>query len=132
MKPAHIIGMVVLVVCLVFTLMTFSQGLAPYVTVADAQKRPNQTVQVQGKILKETVRFDTQHGELRFDILDKHNNRLSVAYAQPKPENFDTATNVDAVGKIVDGVFRADTLLIKCPSRYGAQKPGAMEAPAAK
>src|SRR5207245_467585 len=60
-----------------------------------------------------------------FDIVDpKTNDRVTVVYGQPKPENFDSATNVEAQGRYQDGVFHADSLLVKCPSKYrDSEKP---------
>jgi cytochrome c-type biogenesis protein CcmE len=56
---------------------------------------------------------------LRFDIQEmKGTNRLTIVYREPKPENFDSATSVEAVGTYRNGEFHAKNLLVKCPSKY--------------
>jgi cytochrome c-type biogenesis protein CcmE len=125
-KPAYLVAFFILLGSLGFTLYSFRP--TPYVNVAQARERPGETLQVQGKILKETVKYEITNGrgQLTFEIMDKHNHRMQVVYPQAKPENFDEATNVDAIGRFEDGVFRAHTLLVKCPSKYSDEqtKPG--------
>ena len=125
MKPAHIIAVLIIVGCMVVSLFSLAGAMAPHVGISDAIKRPGQNVQVPGKIDKATVRL-SNNGALTFDIIgiDRSGKeivpeeRLTVVYRQPKPENFESATSMEAVGKYVDGVFVADRLLIKCPSKY--------------
>jgi cytochrome c-type biogenesis protein CcmE len=121
-KPAYLVACFILLGSLGFTLYSFRP--TPYVSVAQARERPGETLQVQGKILKETVRYEISNGrgELKFEIMDKHNHRMQVVYPQAKPENFDEATNVDAIGRYENGVFRANTLLVKCPSKYSDEQ----------
>ncbi len=54
--------------------------------------------------------------------MDGGPDRLTVVYPQPKPENFDNATSVEAVGQYRNGVFYASNLLVKCPSKYNDKK----------
>jgi cytochrome c-type biogenesis protein CcmE len=125
MKPAYMIAIVILVASAAITLFTFTGSLAKHVTIGQVMKMPGQMVQVPGRILKDTVNFTTAKGELKFDIESMQkgdNGRLTVVYGQPKPENFDTATQVEAVGVYKDGVFRASNLLVKCPSKYNDEK----------
>jgi len=126
MKPAYILVILLLVVSLVVTLFSFSGAIAHHVTIAEAIKRPGETVQVPGVIVKESVVYDPQKSELRFDVLGVDpktkqadpSMRMTIVYPEPKPENFDTATKVEAIGRYENGVFRAQNLLVKCPSRY--------------
>jgi cytochrome c-type biogenesis protein CcmE len=121
-KPAYILAFFILVGSMIFALFSFSQGIAPYVPIAQARANPDAVHQVKGKIVKESVRYDMSRGELRFDVIDKNNDRMTVVYNQSKPDSFDTATQVDAIGKFQGGVFRAHTLLVKCPSKYTDEK----------
>ena len=131
MKPPHMIALGVIVVCMIVMLFSFSGAIAQHVTIRQAMAHPNEVVQVPGNIVKDTVVYDTQRGELRFDILGVDpgtrkvvpTERLTIVYAQPKPENFDSAFAVEAVGKYEGGVFRAQNLLVKCPSKYSDDKP---------
>lgn len=133
MKPAYIVAFVIMAASLVFTLFVFGGAIAQHVSIQQAMAKPGETVQVPGKIVKETVHYDTQRGQLRFDVIGMDPKtrqpdpaqRMTIAYAAPKPENFDSADTVEAIGKYRDGEFRADSLLVKCPSKYSDEKPGA-------
>ena len=47
---------------------------------------------------------------------------MLVRYKGIKPDNFDEAYHVVAIGKYTGDAFTADKLLIKCPSKYEAEK----------
>ena len=55
--------------------------------------------------------------EKAFPDLNKY-----VRYKGVKPDNFDEAYHVVAIGKYTGDAFAADKLLIKCPSKYEAEK----------
>jgi cytochrome c-type biogenesis protein CcmE len=128
MKPAHIIAIVVIITCMIVSLTQLSNAIAPHVGILDAIRRPGDTVQVPGKIDKATVR-STPNG-LTFDILgiDRSGKllvpeqRMTMVYDHPKPDSFDSAVSLEAVGTYRDGVFHASNLLVKCPSKYGDEK----------
>jgi cytochrome c-type biogenesis protein CcmE len=120
MRTTHIVALVILLGSLGVTLYSFSGALARHGSVKDALAHPGDTMQVPGKIARETVRYDAQRGELRFELIDMGDasQRLPVLYRQPKPDTFDTATSVEAIGVYRDGLFTARNLLLKCPSKY--------------
>ncbi len=126
MKPAHVVALAVLLVAMGVSLYSFSGAVAQHVDVKQAMARPGEMVQVPGQIVKESVRYDAGKGALEFDVLaiDPKTRaidaaqRMTIVYRQPKPENFDQAVSVEAVGTFRDGVFEANNLLVKCPSKY--------------
>ncbi len=124
MKRGPVIAFIVLVAAAAFTFVSFSGATARHVTIRQAKAMSGQMVQVPGRIEKDTVSFDLsgENGHLSFDISDIEGSgdRLKVVYAGAKPENFANATTVEAVGMYRDGAFRAQRLLVKCPSRYQA------------
>lgn len=124
MKPAYVLAFVILALSMGVTLYSFSGSVAHHVNIEQAISRAGETVQVPGTILKETVTYDAVRGQLRFDIVDKFDptRRMTIVYNQPKPENFDSATSVEAIGQYRDGAFHAHNLLVKCPSKYNDQQ----------
>lgn len=130
MKTPHILALTIIALCMVVTLFAFSGAVAQHVDIPEAMTRPGETVQVPGQIVKETVTYDAVTGELRFDVIgiDRKtkkpvpSERMTIVYRQPKPENFDSAVSVEAIGHFANGVFVAKNLLVKCPSKY-AEEP---------
>ncbi|NLH98103.1 MAG: cytochrome c maturation protein CcmE [Chthonomonadales bacterium] len=122
MKRGPLVAFIVLVGAAVLTFVSFSGATARHVTIAEAMRLNGQVVQVPGRILHDTVRYDLQgdRGELRFDVADMQggSETMTIVYSGAKPENFANATSVEAIGAYSGGVFRARTLLVKCPSRY--------------
>jgi cytochrome c-type biogenesis protein CcmE len=123
MKPAYIIAAFILVASMAVTLYTFTGSIATHVTIPQAVAMPGQNVQIPGRIVKGSDNFNPIKKELRFDVTSMDGkNRITIVYKQPKPENFDSATSVEAAGQCRDGVFYATNLLVKCPSKYNDEK----------
>jgi cytochrome c-type biogenesis protein CcmE len=121
LKPAHIVGIAVILGALAFGATSFQSSLTPYVTVAEA-KNATGTVQVSG-LLADQGTYD-QSGSFVFTMKDDKANTLKVIYKHPRPANFEQATGVVAIGRFEAGVLQAETLLVKCPSKYEEQYGG--------
>lgn len=118
LKPAYIVGAAVVLAALLFGASSFQSALTPYVTVAEA-KNARGTVQVTG-LLADYGTYD-QAGNFIFTMKDDKNNLLKVLYKHPRPANFEQATGVVAVGRLEGGVLQAESILVKCPSKYEEQ-----------
>jgi cytochrome c-type biogenesis protein CcmE len=114
-KPVHLVGVAIIAVAVVFGVSSFQKALTPYVTVAEA-KNAKGTVQV-GGLLADHGTYD-QAGNFIFTLRDDKNNVLQVLYRHPKPANFDQASGVVAIGRFGAGMLQAESLLVKCPSKY--------------
>ncbi len=129
MKPGYIVALVVLVVAMCAAIYSFSGVVAQHADIAAAVSRPGQTLQIPGKIRKETVKYEITNGRgsLKFVIEDfaDPTRTMQIVYAKPKPENFDAAVSVEAIGEYRSGVFEAHNLLVKCPSKYNDQASAA-------
>jgi len=119
-RAPHVIAFIVLAISMVVAVISFGGAVSKHVTVREAMQSAGRTVQVPGRIVEGSVRYDPGSSSLRFTVSDMRDAsiRMDVVYARPKPENFDAATSVEAVGMYRDGVFRAERLLVKCPSKY--------------
>ncbi len=124
MKPAGIVGLLIILSMLAFGAKAFVTNLTPYVPFAQARQTHGGTVQIMGPLDKNSI-ASTVDG-LRFDIFTKDNpaDRMTVLFKESKPANFSLAIEVTAIGHYEpgatpgSGVFRADRLLVKCPSKY--------------
>ena len=102
--------------------MNLAESVTPYVTIAEARASSN-SVQVKGLLDKNFVPQQTCD-EFIFSLIDEATGEnMRVKFDGIKPDQFDEAYHVVAVGKYdaADESFHAKKLLIKCPSKYEGQ-----------
>jgi cytochrome c-type biogenesis protein CcmE len=124
MKAKYIIGGIIIVVFVVWGTVSFMETTIQYVPLQTAAQS-TRTVQVMGKIDFDAVAYDDTNERLQFAIFDpeaeeaRGAERLDVVYYGVVPGNFDQATSVVLKGKPdTSGMFVADQMLVKCPSKY--------------
>jgi cytochrome c-type biogenesis protein CcmE len=110
-------GLALIVGFIAFGAGAFKASLTPYVSFAQA-RAAREAVQVAGKLVHGSSSFDEKAGMLDFLLEDDHGDRMRVRFAGIKPGNFEEATQIVAIGRFADGVFMAEKLLVKCPSKY--------------
>lgn len=122
MKKAYWAGAALILAFLVLGLTTFSSTMTPYVTFEEAEKSVR-VVQVMGGLEKGSSRYDTGSKTLHFNLVDLETKKvLPVAYRDVKPANFEEAVSIVAIGRYEEGVFHAEKLLVKCPSKYQGEE----------
>lgn len=115
MKPAGWVALAIIVGALAFGARAFVSNLTPYLPFPEA-RRAQGTVQVMGALDKASVQ--TSAKELAFTIISKDGDRMPVTFTAARPANFEMAVEVTAIGRYDGQVFRADNLLVKCPTKY--------------
>lgn len=109
---------------IVYAGINLSENVTPYVSIAEATASKN-SVQVKG-LLDEKFEPRQVDSEFIFNLRDEVTGEtLNVKYSGVKPDQFDEAYHIVAVGKYdeAEETFRAKKLLIKCPSKYEGQAP---------
>ncbi len=53
-----------------------------------------------------------------FTLIDNNQVEQRVVYKNSKPQDFDKSEQVVVVGKMINGQFSAEKILMKCPSKY--------------
>jgi len=101
---------------------TVSTG-AYYMTVSELQGRGasivGERVRVSGTVVEGSEDWRPQEVTLRFTIADENGAQLPIVFSGPRPDNFQRAASAIVEGELLpDGSFQAETLLLKCPSRY--------------
>jgi len=99
---------------------------AYYMTVAELHAQGaevyGQRVRVNGDVAEGTEDWDANNVTLRFSIIDENSESgelLPIVFFGPRPDNFQRAASAIIEGELMpDGTFQAETLLLKCPSRY--------------
>jgi cytochrome c-type biogenesis protein CcmE len=114
-RKKHIVLGGIIIFGVVGALFTLQVSLTPYVDfkVAEESSRP---VQVMGHLLPGGT-YDQSTGEYWFQLMDGEGRIMPVRY-RGGMANLDHAEQVGAIGIYREGVFQAEQLLIKCPSRY--------------
>jgi cytochrome c-type biogenesis protein CcmE len=78
----------------------------------------NRTVRVSGWVDAETIQFNNRDLILDFDVTSESGARMHVVFNGPKPDQMRPGTEAILEGKYDGNQFQADSLLLKCPSRY--------------
>jgi cytochrome c-type biogenesis protein CcmE len=115
-------GIAVIVVFGGLALWSLKETATPYVGFQQARSM-QKIVQVLGKVEHDKANYDEKTGIFSFHIVDESGDWMKVNYLGIKPGGFEQAESVVCVGRYKDGVFVANLLLVKCPSKYqGAGK----------
>jgi cytochrome c-type biogenesis protein CcmE len=114
-----------LVIGLVIVLIvqaTMSTG-AYYLTVSELNAKGTEMVgervRVSGTVVADSEVWQAKEMTLAFAITDESGKQLPIVFYGPRPDNFQRAAEAIVEGELLaDGSFQANTLLLKCPSRY--------------
>jgi cytochrome c-type biogenesis protein CcmE len=116
-KLWYIIGSVLIVIFLVFGANALKKSMTPYVGFNEARDGSSK-VQIAGSLVAGSAEYLDQTRQLRFVLADEQGQTLPVLYSGVTPGNFEEATQIVLVGSYQDGVFNAEQMLTKCPSKY--------------
>lgn len=148
-----VVGVVIILAALgILIVPSLQSGAQYYVTVDELLAEParfqQETVRISGAVIGESIVWDPETDELLFiiasvpadlDIVaaqggfqaslhqavtDPSRARLTVhAYGSP-PELLQDEVQAILTGRLgVDGIFQAEDILLKCPSRYQEEQP---------
>lgn len=125
-----------LLIALVAALMVQATAstAAYYLTVDEVRQRGEalvgERVRVSGTVVEGSEEWRAQEITLYFRIADESGAELPIVFAGPRPDNFQRAASAIVEGSLLpEGTFQAETLLLKCPSRY-EEEPDALFAKA--
>ncbi|NWG19549.1 MAG: cytochrome c maturation protein CcmE [Chloroflexi bacterium] len=124
-RPLHLIGIAMIVLAIGLGYYGLTASYRPYtVSIAEA-KGSGRSVQLAG-YLGDMGGYDAD-GNFVFKLQDSSGTMIPVVYAKPRPSNFEQAVSIVAIGHYDEarGVFLADDLLVKCPSKYQEMQAGA-------
>ncbi len=116
-------GLLVLGALAYLVFASMPHGTVYYQTVREVRQQPSdpKPVRVAGSVAEGSIQKSIAESRLRFEIVDgvAGTDRLAVAYHGVVPDIF--GPNIDVVvegQRDSSGVFQAQTLLAKCPSRF--------------
>jgi cytochrome c-type biogenesis protein CcmE len=148
-----LVGGLLIIAAIVYLVATSLQSTAQYFfTVQEVQSKGASVVgknlRVSGAVLGDTIAFDPSTLTVSFTMANVSNDtkaieaagglaealhqaaadpnaaRVKVVYVGPKPDLLKNEAQAIVTGKLgQDGVFYADELLLKCPTRYEESVP---------
>jgi cytochrome c-type biogenesis protein CcmE len=152
-RAKFIVGGLLIVAAIVYLIVTSTQASAQYfLTVDELSDRIGseigRDVRVSGAVIGDSVQYDPQSLTLEFSIAhvpgdnseieaqgglgkvlydavnDPDRSRIQVVYIGPKPDLLRHEAQAIMTGELgEDGVFYADELLLKCPTKYEEAVP---------
>lgn len=152
-----LLGGLLILAAVVYLIVSSTQASAQYfMTIeelnAKGESVVGKNVRVSGAVLGDTIEYDPQSMTLRFTVahvtadnreieaqgglaevlyqatIDPNRPRIQVVYHGPKPDLLRNEAQAIMTGKMgEDGIFYADELLLKCPTRYEEAVPAQSE-----
>jgi len=156
-RTKFILGGALILAAVVYLIFSSTQASAEYFMTVDEVKAEGSAVvgkslRLSGAVLGDTINYDADSLTLTFDIAhvsgdnaeieaqgglakvladavnDPSRQRVSVVYVGPKPDLLRGEAQAIMTGKLGDdGVFYADELLLKCPTKYEQAVPDQTE-----
>ena len=119
MKRIHLISLILIVGAIVL-LISASGDMSTYSTFADARST-GQVVKIAGQLAKDKDMVydpDVDPNHFSFYLEDQEGETREVVLLQPKPQDFELSEQIVVTGTWTDEHFIANSVLLKCPSKY--------------
>jgi cytochrome c-type biogenesis protein CcmE len=129
MKTTHIVLLVVIGIA-IGIIVSMTGSASAYVTFREAQEMAangdDEKIHVVGELKKDAdgkivgmvYRPEVDPNFFQFQMIDTLHNEMTVIYGNPKPADFERSEKVVIVGTANGEVFKAEKILLKCPSKY--------------
>jgi len=122
MKKTEIV-LILLIAVIIGVVLSLTYNASTYITFADAEKRMGKEFTVIGDLNKEKeISFEPRLNLLTFYATDSLSNERKVYYHDAKPQDFERSEKITMTGFATDSGFVANTILMKCPSKYNEQQ----------
>lgn len=129
MKKGPIFTAIFTVLALAAVVTAFITQASPYVTIAQAKQSSDTQMHLAGDVIPDTLHNDPVKHLLTFRIKDQAGDTITVEHSGEVPAELDQVKKVVAIGGVKNGEFMSTKLLVKCPSKYEADKgkPGSTQ-----
>ncbi len=152
-RVKFIVGGVLIVAAIVYLIVSSTQASAQFfLTIAELNAKGDDVfgreLRISGAVIGDSIQYDAQNLNLSFVIadipgdnaeieaqgglalvlheavVDPSRPRLTVIYKGPKPDLLRDEAQAIITGKLgEDGIFYAEELLLKCPTKYEEAVP---------
>ncbi|OCA91067.1 hypothetical protein A8F94_04185 [Bacillus sp. FJAT-27225] len=87
--------------------------------LANQEKHKDDFVTVEGLLIEDSINWNADKIELKFDVKDNEGNIMHVVHNGVKPDNFSEGVIVILQGAPTKrDTFQAETVKTRCPSKY--------------
>jgi cytochrome c-type biogenesis protein CcmE len=147
-RTKFIVGGLLILAAVVYLIVSATQANAEYfMTISELKAKGTadvgKSLRVSGAVVGDTIRYDPKTLTLTFvvanvpgdqkqidaegglaavlhqAVIDPARSRIQVVYSGPKPDLLKNEAQAIMTGHLgSDGVFHADELLLKCPTKY--------------
>ena len=124
MKTSHIIILVVIAAA-IGALLMYSVDFSTYDTIESAKTKQGKYVHLIAKLDRsQPIQYDAMKDPnyLSFYAVDSLGGSTKVIYRNTKPAELEQSERIVLKGKMNQGVFECDNILLKCPSKYKDDK----------
>jgi cytochrome c-type biogenesis protein CcmE len=152
-RVKFIVGGFLILAAVVYLIFSSTKANAEYFMTVDEIRAKSdslmgRSLRISGAVIGSTIQFSPETNNLTFEIanvpgdnatitaqgglskvlhdavVDPTRNRLAITYAGPKPDLMRDEAQAIITGHLgEDGVFHADELLLKCPTKYEQAVP---------
>ena len=127
MPKKFVVGISIVVVAIAYFMFAgVSKGTAYYITVDELTQNGNELIgerlRMGGNVLEGTIEEDIKTLNVTFQI-HQEESVVPVKFTGVTPDMFKDGSEVIVEGEYTaEGVFEADVLLAKCPSKYESKE----------
>jgi cytochrome c-type biogenesis protein CcmE len=152
-RGKFIVGGLLILAAVIYLIISSTKANAEYfMTVNELRAKGNslvgQNIRISGAVAGDTIQYDPNTNDLSFEIanvpgdnatiaaqgglakvlhdavIDPSRSRLTVVYNGPKPDLLRDEAQAIITGHLgTDGIFQAEELLLKCPTKYQEAVP---------
>ena len=123
MKPKTLFLLLLVALAFGVSLLFLSDSFSTYTDFQTAAESGREVHVVARWVNRENAGYDPSLDEFRFQLQDSLNKTVTCIYPDPKPANLENADKLVVIGKHDGQVFRAEKILLKCPSKYKNEQP---------
>ena len=119
--PIVLLGVAVFAALFAVGYTMFTRSVVYYHTATEVLEMPGEHVRLSGEVVDGTIQADATSGTVAFAVTDG-TSTVSILYEGPMPDTLRDEGEAVVEGQMgTDGVFHADTLFAKCPSKFQAK-----------
>lgn len=123
--PLLLLGVIVLGVFFAVGYTMFTRSVVYYKTPTEVLSMQGERVRISGTVVAGTVQTDVTKGTVAFDVTDG-TSTVPILFEGPAPDTLRDGAEAVGEGTLgADGIFHADKLFARCPSKFSNKTPGA-------